>query len=96
MFYFRQYSHKSISSKVPVGQRQGHEEMSHVALWRKNILIEGNVGGKALRRSKYTTYFKELQGKQGYLNEATKNKNGSRLKKRHGSEAVQEYPCQSQ
>lgn len=56
MFYFRQYSLKSISSKVPVGQRQGHEEMSHVDLWRKNILIEGNVGGKALRRSVSTQH----------------------------------------
>lgn len=45
------------SSEVPVGQKQeGREEMSHVDLWRKNILIEGNVGGKARRRSVHTQY----------------------------------------
>lgn len=30
--------------------------MSHVDLWRKKILIEGNVGGKALRRSVRTQH----------------------------------------
>lgn len=65
MCYFRQHSRRKPSSKVPFGQRQeGREEMTHVDIWRKNILIEGNVGGKTLRRSVHSI-FQGTAGKSG-------------------------------
>lgn len=65
MCYFRQHGRKGLSPKVLFGQRQeGREEMSHVDIWRKNILTEGNGGGKALRRSVHSI-FQETAGKLG-------------------------------
>lgn len=79
MCYFRQQSRKSLSSKVPFGQRQeGREEMSHVDIWRKHILTEGNVGGKALGRSVHSI-FQGTAGKSGGPRmKSTKSKCGAK------------------